>query len=332
MFFSQLIGNESQKISLLRAVREGRVSHAYLFYGLDGVGKKLFAFEFAKALNCLRPLEQASEPCLCQSCRKIEKSIHPDVFLVKSQGSRDIKIDQIRQEVEERVALRPFEGRFKVAIVDQAERMNPNAQNAFLKTLEEPPPDSVIILVSSKPESLLATIRSRCQPVEFGALAERDIVREVAKRGALGEEEIKIAAKLSGGSLAKALALDAGALSSRREIILKLSGINPNRASDVIGLAEFLLKQGEEDADSLEFIFEVVAMWLRDLLLLKIGFGTEDLSNEDLAGVCQRVAEKWTRRNILDKIEALEAVRYAVFRANANKQIALQNLLLKIAG
>jgi DNA polymerase-3 subunit delta' len=332
MFFTNVLGHEFQKGALRRAVRESRISHAYLFSGPDGIGKKLIALEFGKILNCVSTYESGeadlkNTACDCPSCRKIEKGIHPDVLLVQYKGTKDIRVNQIREEVEEKLYFRPFEGRFKVAILDEAERMNQNAQNAFLKTLEEPPSDSVIILITSELQSLLSTIRSRCQLLEFSPLPEEIIVEEIRKRKDQSPEEVVLCARLSGGSLGKALSIDQHLLSQREELLTKLSKINPNSASEVLGFVESL---PSEDMDKLSFMFDVTSLWLRDMVLMKIGFGEDALSNRDLASVIKQVAEKQNIEAILDKVRFLEKSWYAIFRTNANKQIVLENLVLRI--
>ncbi len=332
MFFANIIGHEFQREALMRAVRENRVSHAYLFFGPDGVGKKLIALEFGKILNCTIKGDLNIARCDCPSCKKIEKGIHPDVFLIEHKGVKDIKVDQVREEVEDRLFFRPYEGRFKLAIVDESHRMNSSAQNAFLKTLEEPPPDSVIILITSQPQALLPTIRSRCQSLEFKPLPEGVIVDEIKRRTNLSLDECIIASRLSGGSLGKALDLDKNLLSDRKEIITKLSSINPKHASEVFGFVELVLKgSASGDVERLGLIFEVISLWLRDIVLLKVGFGNDSLSNRDLTSVTRKLADKLSVENILDKIKFLEKAWYDVFRGNANKQIVLENLVLKIA-
>jgi DNA polymerase-3 subunit delta' len=336
MFFKNILGHEFQKSSLIRAVRDSRISHSYLFFGPEGVGKRLVAIEFAKILNCLKTLDGESystkEPCSCNSCKKIDKGIHSDVFLVEYKGVKDIKVDQIREEVEERLFLKPFEGRFKVAIIDEAERMNPNAQSAFLKTLEEPPTDSIIILITSQPESLLLTIRSRCQLFEFKGVPDEILVDEIKKRTDLSTEEAWVATKLSSGSLGRALRLDKEVLAERKEMLVKLSNINPHYASHVLGFLESIQKGSSwEDMEMVSFLFEVISLWLRDLALVKLGFEQDALTNRDLSSLATNLASRWSVDNILDKMNFLQDARYAIFRGNANKQIMLENLVIKIA-
>ncbi len=329
MSFDNIIGHEFQKEVLLRASREGRVSHAYLFFGPDGIGKKLMAIGFGKVLNCLKENPNSGH-CDCNSCKKIEKGIHPDVFIVEHKGIKDIKVDQIREEVEERLFFRPFEGRFKLAIVDDAHRMNASAQNAFLKTLEEPPSDSVIVLISSQPQAFLPTIRSRCQSVEFKPLPQGIIVDEIKRRTDLSPDECIIVSRLSGGSLGRALDLDKNLLSQRKEIIMKLLNINPDRASEVLGFAKSILS-ASEDTEKLMLVFDIISLWLRDMVLVKVGFGEDSLSNRDLISATRRFLDRQSVDNIIDKIEFLENAWYATFQGNANKQTMIENLVLKIA-
>ena len=336
MFFKNILGHEFQKRSLLRAALDSRIAHSYLFFGPEGVGKRLIAVEFAKVLNCTKTFEGESalkgEPCGCNSCKKIGKGIHPDVFLVEYKGVKDIKVDQIREEVEERLFLKPFEGRFKVAIIDEAERMNPNAQNAFLKTLEEPPADSIIILIASQPELLLPTIRSRCQLFEFKGIPDEIMVGELKKRTDLSAEEAWVAVKLSSGSLGRALGFDKAALAERKEMLVRLSNINPLYASHVLGFLESTQKDSSwDDMEKISFLFEVISLWLRDLALVKLGFEQDALTNRDLSSLASNLAGRWSVDNILDKMKFLHDARYSIFRGNANKQLALENLVMKIA-
>ena len=163
MSFENLSGNETKKKILLNAVKDNRVGHSYIFSGTDGIGKRQFALEFSKLINCDTDTGQREYGCTCLSCSKIEKNIHPDVTLLDYKEEKIIKIDHIRTDLEEKIYLSPFESRYKIFIVDNAERMNFNAQNAFLKTLEEPPKFSVIILVCCLPflHIILTHLRNR---------------------------------------------------------------------------------------------------------------------------------------------------------------------------
>ena len=337
MHFDNIIGHDLQKNLLRRAIAEERVSHSYLFSGLDGVGKRLVALGFAKILNCLTlvsttDVDSNKAGCDCHSCRKIDKGIHPDVFVIEYKGLRDIKVDQIREDVEDRLYFKPFEGRYKVAIVDEADRMSHSAQNAFLKTLEEPPDESIIILLTSSPQSLLPTIRSRCQSLRFEGIPIELIVEELKTRRGLSSEESTMIAFLSEGSLGRALNLDDKILSDRNELISRLSRVETDFASSVLGVVESILRgSSNDDNEKLKIYLEFILLWLRDLISVKIGLDEDLLMNKHLISVSREYAGRHSLEKILEKLNFAEQVSNSILRLNANKQIALENLVLKIA-
>jgi len=157
-------------------IKGGKLAHAYLFAGPEGAGKRSTAKELAKALNCERAsFDSCGE---CSSCRKIDKGIHPDVNWIAPEGAgKMIKIEKIRG-LKSSINLTPYEGKIKVYIIDKAHKMNEEASNSLLKTLEEPPQNSILILISEKPETLLYTIKSRCQEMQFKSLQVEDILKD----------------------------------------------------------------------------------------------------------------------------------------------------------
>ncbi len=334
---NQIIGHDFQKTILRRAVQDSVISHSYLFAGPDGIGKKLVALEFAKLINCQsdRSIDieaDSTEKCECASCSKVDKGIHPDVVYVQYEGVKSIKVEQIREGVEDRLFLKSFEGKFKVVIVDEAHRMSSGAQNAFLKTLEEPPPNSVIILITSAPDTLLPTIRSRCQLIRFNALPQELIYEELKRREDLTGEQAQICSKLAGGSLGKALMMDSALIEWRRELIEYLIHLEPSSAMRVIGLAEYLpVGSTPEDTERLALAFEFISLWLRDLVLIKTDSDKTDITNVDLIEPSTEIARMWDLSNIADKMSALEKTWYDVYNLNANKQLSLENLFIKIA-
>jgi len=337
MLNSQIIGHDFQKEILMRAVRENVVSHSYLFSGPDGIGKKLVALEFAKLLNCqirnsADSINADIGPCECRSCKKVERGIHPDVINVQYEGVKSIKVEQIREGIEERLFLKSFEGKFKVVVVDEAERMSSGAQNAFLKTLEEPPANSVIILITSNPDSLLPTIRSRCQMLRFNALPEELVFEELKKREDLSAEEALICSKLSNGSLGRALMLDSDMIEWRKELIEYLMHLKPDSALRVLGLAESMpLSSSPEDIERLTLAFEFISLWLRDLMLIKTGSDKKRLTNIDLLEQTTQFAEKCEIDNILDKMSDVEKTWNDIYHLNANKQLSFENLFIRIS-
>ncbi|MCH8029665.1 MAG: DNA polymerase III subunit delta' [Candidatus Dadabacteria bacterium] len=332
MSFSRVIGHDFQKEALSAAARGGRASHAYIFSGPEGVGKKLVALAFAKALNC-KGGGCAEEGEQCGSCSKIERGIHPDVFVVEYKGLKDIKVEQIREEVAERVQRSPFEGLTKVAVVDEAHRMNRGAQNAFLKTLEEPPRDTVIILLTSQLNRLLPTIRSRCQVIEFAPLRDEEIIGALTERGDVSDADARVTASLTGGSLGKALRFDQKLQSFRRDVLGAICELDPDSAGDVLGFVEGLPKtSSKEDTEKLGFLFDFVSLLIQDVMRIKLGFGEEELANTDMVSYAKTIAARMDMDAVLEKRAAVESARRAVLYTNANKQIALENFVIKMAG
>ena len=179
MAFNQIFGQEKPKQIIKKAVQGNNLAHTYLFYGQESIGKKKVAIELAKSLNCISSIK--GDPCdKCISCQKIESRIHPDFFFVEplknTPAAREavIKIEAIR-ELQRKLAYHPYEGKVKVAVIDDADLMNASAANSFLKTLEEPPSSTILIIISSNPFKLLPTIISRCQTIQFQPLNPENI-------------------------------------------------------------------------------------------------------------------------------------------------------------
>lgn len=214
--FKNILGQQKAVLSLQAQLRTNRIAQAYLFAGPEGVGRKKTAIEVAKALNC-RDKEQI-EPCdECPSCRKIDKNIHPDVHLIdfawqaglleeKPEQQTQIKIDVIR-EIQREISLKRFEGNYKVFIIDQAEKMSQSAMNCLLKTLEEPPENSLLILVTTSQDMLTQTIISRCQIIKFNRLMDSIIHKILTEKFNLSTNLDRIT-KFANGSVAKASSED----------------------------------------------------------------------------------------------------------------------------
>jgi len=197
------IGHKKQKDQLKQAFQEERLAHAYLFCGIEGIGKRRIALGLAQAILCEK---EKGRPCgECVICEKIVKGIFPDCSLIEPDG-KTIKIDVLRQ-LKKKAYLHPLEGRAKVFIIDQIEKMTEAGANALLKILEEPPKQTYLLLVTSQPSRLLSTIRSRCHRIEFSPLTEKDIIQKMEQEGRSLEDAKKLA-HLSQGSLKTAMEFD----------------------------------------------------------------------------------------------------------------------------
>jgi DNA polymerase-3 subunit delta' len=239
-----------------RSVRRGRLASAYLFVGPDGVGKKLFAKTLAQCLFCTRVPEEDLDACgECPACRQVLAGTHPDLLAVAPpEGKAVFPVELIAGSKERRgreglcydVSLRPMSADRRVAVVDEVHRMNAEAANAFLKTLEEPPPYATLILVTSNESALLPTIRSRCQPVRFAPLPTADVTELLVETGQLADRaEATAVAALSEGSLTVAAGLLDGEL---RGLRASLYDALADDADDPLALSRRMLDEGVEKA------------------------------------------------------------------------------------
>jgi DNA polymerase-3 subunit delta' len=233
MSFREIAGHRALTELIARAIDRGSLPPSLLFVGPDGVGKRLVATAVAQTLNCATPTRRPAtssaaqgdvpsgeyplDGCgTCASCERIVREVHPDVLVVRPGENGAIPIDAVRHAVGQAV-YRPFEGRRRVVVVDDADRLVPHAQNALLKTLEEPPDSSQFILVTARPDTLLATVRSRCQRLTFGQLGPADISDVLTRVHGFDEPSARAAAASAGGSVGQALLLASGELTEARE-------------------------------------------------------------------------------------------------------------------
>ncbi len=330
--FARLAGHEAHKRALTAAALSGRVAHAYLFSGPEGVGKRQCALAFARLLNCTAP-EDEEEGRTCPSCRKIERHTHPDVFVLEPEGSKEIKVGQIREQVEERLQRTPVEGRYKVAVIDGAHRMNAAAQNAFLKTLEEPPPRTVMVLVTEEPGGLLPTVRSRCQHMVFSPLPLDEVARELEARGVLAGEEALEAAALAGGSLGRALRMDGEALALAREAAARLGG--GGRRESAARLLEYAASLpvggGVEDTERLGLLFDALHLVLHEALRLGLWLPTALPQGSPLHEAAAAAATCHGAEALVEMARRVEEARERAFAAGSNRLLILENLWLRLA-
>ncbi len=320
MTFAAITGHAQQKDLLLRAISNDRIAHAYLFEGPDGVGKRLTALSFARALLCLKGNGCGS----CSACRKVDHNNHPDVHIIDADGGA-IKIEQIRT-LQQQLSLRPLEGRYRFCLIDDAEQLTTGAGNALLKTLEEPQPETVIILISSQGEKLLTTIRSRCQKLTFSRLPQDQVAEILQQKLELSDTQAQVLAALSGGSFKKGLGQDRELyLEKRRELIHSLSALSSGSNIQALNFAEEL----SSNKELLPEILDIFQAFYRDLLLLKQGRPELELVNIDLLETLDRQAQQLTTVKLLKKLEALSAARYHLQR-NVNRQLALEVMLLRM--
>ncbi|WP_041453373.1 DNA polymerase III subunit delta' [Anaeromyxobacter dehalogenans] len=356
MPFSELIAQERAVGSLRSALRRGSLHHAYLFGGPEGAGKARAALLLAQAANCeggqAGPGGLREDPCgACGPCRKIERGLHPDVVVLAEERtmakagrwepksgrapSKDIVVDQVRDLVDHRLAMKRFEGRRRFVVIDPADAMNPQAQNALLKTLEEPPEDTTLVLVASSPDALLPTIRSRCLRVSFRPLPADAVAARLQEEG-VPAEEARVAAALSGGSLGRARAHAGDAARRPLRAVAQAAALRPDDAGAWLAWAadpgadpaQARGKDRDRKAEVKELapeICELMLVWLRDVLAVQAGAGR--LAVADLEPVTRRAAAALPPGEVVRRRgEVLRTLR--ALRQNATSQLALERLMI----
>ena len=343
--FSHLIGNEDVKSTLRRLLTSGRLPGSLLFTGVDGVGKKLFALELAKALNCRNRV--GVEACdECSSCLRIAKSTfepfsepadnrermiwseHGDLAMIRPY-LQIIRVKPIR-ELEREANFRPFEGAARVFIIEDAEYMNDQAANALLKTLEEPPPTTNLILTTTNPTALLATIRSRCQVIRFAPVPAAEIEKFLIKQKELPASDAALLARTSQGSIGRACAADIDDYRERRNEMLGVL-----RALTITGNRVQLLRAAEalaaaRDRSEYEGRLDILENLVRDAWALALGRSRETVANIDIVNDLEKVAAELRSEKASAWLSAIEELR-GTLEVNINRKIASDGLMLKMA-
>jgi DNA polymerase-3 subunit delta' len=329
MPFSDVIGHERPKAMLQAALRQNRVGHAYLFHGETAIGKRLTALRFAQAVNCeTTEAVNGQDACgHCRSCHQLDAGIHPDFVLITPDpelSNPQIKIEEIRA-LEEQMVYRPLVAQRRVVLIDEADRMTLGAANALLKTLEEPPGYSMLILVTSRPYSLPVTIRSRCQPVRFAAPGQAQVEALLAARRSLSGTDARFLAALTQNRLGEALETD---LASAREKQRQFAGIlapsSLQSVGSVLSVAEALCRE-DRGPEALEWL----ARWIRDLILVRMGAEQASLVNIDRVSALQEAARSADTDCLLALMDDIEGFQRAAHR-NLNLQLALESIMLRL--
>ena len=321
MAFNQIYGHE-KKIALLKAaVLNQRIAHAYLFYGIDGVGKNTAARNFAKMVNCE---EGGPDACdRCASCLKMDHGRHPDLVTVEPEG-QFIRIHQIR-EIQNQMRFSPLEGKARIFIIPCAERMHTATANALLKTLEEPVANNILILISSRAHQMPATILSRCQRLRFNPLATDVVAAFLEREHSLERTEAALLAASCGGSIGKALEMKENAYVALKNAVLDRF----IALKDPLDFFSFLSEFGSEKEDVIRRL-EVLLTWHRDLLYCREGGETEKLIHRDRADQLRQKAAEYSGRDLLENIKTINRTRRAI-EQNAGRQLALECMMFRLA-
>ena len=319
----KVIGQTRAVELLQKALERGSLAHAYLLAGPPGIGGRALAFWFAQMLFCQG---EGEKPCtVCGPCRKVEKGIYPDLRTIEA-TEKALSIGQIREELQADVALRPYEGRYKIYILPEFQEASLAAANCLLKTLEEPPPHAILILTASETRALPPTILSRCQVVRLHPPTTQEIAQGLEAHYGLESAQALALARMSAGRCewAQAAAQDPGLLEARREHLQKLGDI---LRAGVAGRLRYAQELGEAPK-ALEEVLQLWQTWWRDLVLVQEG-NPEGLVNIDQREELEGLGEAFPQKEVVSHLLSLARTR-ALLSGNANARLALEVLLLEL--
>jgi DNA polymerase III subunit delta' len=323
MPFRQIVGHGPVVDLLRHAVTRRRVPQSLIFAGPDGVGKRAVALALAQAINC--PKQKDGDACgTCVVCSRIARGQFSDVIWLEKGDEASIKIQALRERILEAVGYRPFEGVRRVFIIEPADDLTEQAQDALLKTLEEPPSSAILILITAYPDTLLATIRSRCRRVRFGPLSERDVARVLVERAGLDAATATRRAAASGGSVARALDVEVGDFEEDRDAAMSvLAAARAGGVADRLKAGAVFAKHASSRRarEAAATRLAILASLLRDVTALGAGTAVV-LANADLEADLRGFTGAFGVGRLTDAFAAVERASSAIDRSASPKIVA----------
>ncbi len=323
--YSDIIGHEDIVKHFKNSIELGKVSHAYILNGEKSSGKRTLAAVVAKSLQCE---EGGPDPCgKCRSCLQAESGNQPDIIWVKHEKPNVISVDEVREQIVNDVDLKPYSSRYKIYIVPDAQLMNPQAQNALLKTLEEPPEYAIILLLANGIGKFLPTVLSRCIILNFKPVEPLHVVEYLTTKLDVEQSKARFCADFAQGNLGKAIRL---AISPEYNELLEdsvriLRRIQDMDMEDVISAVKNL---GKYKLDVTDYM-DIMTMWYRDILMVKISNSPNKLLFKDDYSILKKQASMMSYEGVEEVIRALNKVKIRL-EANVNFDIAMELLLLTI--
>lgn len=322
--FKEILGHEQIIEHLQNAIALDKVSHAYIFNGPEASGKMMLADAFSMSLQC----EGDDKPCLnCRSCKQAIDRNQPDIIYVSHEKPNTIGVDDIRTQVNNDIVIKPYSSRYKVYIIDEAEKMNEQAQNALLKTIEEPPVYAVILLLTTNADKFLPTILSRCIRLDLKAVKEAEIKKYLMREYQIPDYQADVCAAFSQGNVGKAIQL----ASSEEFGGLKADVLQLMKRVNDIDLYEMgaAVKQISDYKLTVNDYFDLMMIWFRDVLYMKATNDVNRLIFKDEVYDIKKQAAKRSYQGIETILKALETAKVRI-SANVNFDLVIELLLLTI--
>lgn len=322
--FWEIKGNAPLKKQLKHSMESGHVSHAYLFYGAKGMGKKTMANAFAKALECTDSQGDACGNCV--SCRSFDTKNHPDVIYVTPTKTKALGVEDVREQVIKQVEIKQYKYQYKIFIIDHADTMSVAAQNALLKTLEEPPPYGIFLLLAENLDGLLPTVLSRVVLLKVSPLSKEVLEGALLEKQVATEETVGLLAEYAQGSLGQALELAASQqfIEMREAILSRLVQMNQMDLFSVMMLS----KEWESYKDNQQFL-DILYLWYRDLLVQKQTKESVHVIQKDKISLLETQVGKETFLGLQKKLDAVWEAKRRLSQ-NANFQLTMEVMLMKL--
>lgn len=323
--FNDIIGHEQEIAHLQRAIETGKVSHAYIFNGEKGVGKKRLADAFAMTLQCeAGGVHSCGE---CHSCHQAASGNHPDIIYVDHEKPTSIGVEDVRRQLVGDVQVRPYNGKYKIYIISDAEKMTVQAQNAILKTIEEPPEYAVILLLTANAQSLLDTIRSRCVLLEMKPVPDEQVKDYLMKEIHVPDYEADICVAFAQGNVGKAVRL----ASSEDFTAVKASAMRLIRNAGKMEISELIeyVREVQEYKVSIQDYLDILALWYRDMVYFKATRDVNGLIFRDELRTIRDTVKVCSYEGVEEVMKAIESAK-ARLTANVNFDLTMELLFLVI--
>ncbi len=323
--FKDIVGQESIISHMKNAIKLNKISHAYIINGEKGMGKKTIAKIFSMTLQCEKG---GDEPCMqCHSCKQAISNNHPDIRWITHEKPSTIAIDEVREQINNDILIKPYSSKYKIYIVDEAEKLTIQAQNALLKTIEEPPAYGIIMLLTNNKDSFLQTILSRCVALEMRPVASTDIINYLREKEKIPDYQAKMVVNFAGGNLGRAIRLASmEEFNELKDMVIRhLTGICDASVTDISGY----VKEAATFKDNISEYIDLMVAWFRDVLIFKASKDINQLIFKENISLIEKYVIRISYNGINRIFEAADKVGLRL-RANVNFDLTIELLLMCI--
>lgn len=323
--YEHIIGQTQIKEHFRNAVKYNKISHSYIFNGESGMGKKTLAKAFAMALQCEN---STGEPCKeCISCKQALSGNHPDIIWVTHEKDNVVAIDEIREQLVSDIQIKPYKSKYKVYIIDDAQKMNIATQNAVLKTIEEPPEYGIVIFLTTNSDMFLPTILSRCITLNIKPLHKDKIKAQLMKEYQIPDYRAEVIASFSGGNMGKAIRLASSEKFNelKDEVVHLIKYIGDMEVYEMVAA----VKRSADYKLEIEDYLDMFTLWFRDVLMYKASKEVDELLFKDELSTISEQASKASYSGIESIINGIDKAKVRL-RANVNFDLTLELMFLNI--